>query len=62
MRMKISSKIMNSKMNFSTVHSSGLLLEITESDVVIACQKNHPDGKSFCVSRGCRNAVTGKQS
>lgn len=38
---------MNSEIHFSTVHSSGLLLEITESYVVIACQKTHPDGKSF---------------
>lgn len=47
MRMKISSKIMNSKIHFSTVHSSVLLLEIIKSYVVIAFQKTHPDGKSF---------------
>lgn len=38
---------MNSNIHFSTVHSSVLLLEIIESYVVIACQKTHPDGKSF---------------
>jgi len=47
MRMKISSKIMNSKIHFSTVHSSVLLMEIVESYVVIVFQKTYPDGKSF---------------
>lgn len=38
--------MLNSKIHFSTVHSSMLLLEI-KSYAVIACQKTHPDGKSF---------------
>lgn len=39
--------MLNSKIHFSTVHSSMLLLEIIKSYAVIACQKTHPDGKSF---------------